>query len=70
VYFEPVGLLHWHVPVIPGAVTEQTWPAPHPQLTVPPVPLSSAVPHLPMYAALVQVRVVLHAPVPSAGPQT
>jgi hypothetical protein len=47
VYGWPVGLLHWQVPVMPGVVTEHVWPVGQPQASVPPVPLSRPVPHLP-----------------------
>jgi hypothetical protein len=65
-----VGLLHPHVPVDPGVLTEQTWPAGQPHGIVPPVPLSRPVPHLPAYAGLEQVSGAVHAPAPSLVPQT
>jgi hypothetical protein len=57
-------LLHWHVPVAPGVLVEQTSPDGHPQVIVPPVPLSRLVPHLPPYP-VEHVSGVLQAPVPS-----
>jgi len=69
-YGAPVGLLHWHVPVAPGVVVEQTFPVPQPQLIVPPTPLSRAVPHLPAYAALEHVSGAVQTPAGSAAVQT
>lgn len=54
------------MPTVFGVLVEQTLPVPHPQLIVPPMPLSSAVPHFPEYPALEHVSAALQAPAPSA----
>jgi hypothetical protein len=60
-----LGVLHWQTPVEPEALAEHACPVGQPQLSVPPVPLSSDAPHLPAYAELWQVSVVLQEPAPS-----
>jgi hypothetical protein len=46
-YGAPVGLLQAHVPTAPATAVEQTLPAAHAQLIVPPTPFGSALPQLP-----------------------
>jgi hypothetical protein len=65
VYGAPSPFAQTQVPSAPGVLVEQTWPVPHPHEIVPPMPLSSPIPHFPLYA-LLHVSGVLQRPGPSA----